>query len=274
MEVQVPIRPIGASDLQIQAYVHRQGDAVGIAGVPVVYKTVAYHFNHTAPSPALPRNIMLTARIQIQSTTPTTEIDNSLFTINASGHKVRFSKGNLKQNGPSSSFHQNQYDRSASQNDTERDLFQWNVVETDPMAAAGWRVLESAEWDYLVNTRPVEHRFAKASVAGVNGLILFPDSYVQPSGIPLNHVNAASMDYGANYSDFNNYTAEQWAGMEAAGAIFLPAAHNGGGEGHYWSFTTDVSNTARRLYFSVNELYATNAEPQANTCSIRMVKNE
>jgi hypothetical protein len=273
VEVQVPVRPVGAGDLTIEVYAHRQGEAIGISGAPVVYKTVVSHFNHTAAAPALARNVMLTARVQIQSTTPTAEIDNSLFTINASGDKVRFSKGNLKQSGSVWSFHENQYDRSASQDDTERDLFQWSVVGTETMGA-GWRALTAEEWHYLVTTRP-GNRFAKACVAGVNGLILFPDSYVHPSGISLNHVNDASMGSGgsATYSSFNSFTAEQWARMEVAGAILLPAVHNNGGEGHYWSSTSDANNTAKRFYFSVGELFAANAEPTINTCSIRLVRS-
>lgn len=279
VEVQVPVRPIGTSNLTIEIYAHRQGEAIGISGVPAVRKTVVYHFNHADSSPALARNVLLTAKVQIQSTTPTTEIDNSLFTIDAEGHQVRFSKGNLKQNGSSWSFHTKQYDLSATQDDTERDLFQWSVASgwnssTSVEGNTGWRVLTSEEWNYLINSRSGS-RFAKASVAGVNGLILFPDSYVQPYGITLNYLNVVSLSSGgsANFSDFNSFSDAQWTQMEAAGAIFLPAVHNSGGKGHYWSSTSQSDDDAKRLYFSNYELGATAQESKTNTCSIRLVKS-
>ena len=74
-----------------------------------------------------------------------------------------------------------------------------------------------------------------------------------------------------NYSD-NTFTTSQWESMEAAGAIFLPAVHNGGGTGHYWSSNEGTSGNAKRLYFSDSELTTTVDEAQTNTCSVRLVK--
>lgn len=60
--------------------------------------------------------------------------------------------------------------------------------------------------------------------------------------------------------------------MEAAGAIFLPAPYSPGGEGHYWSSNSSGDDKAKRLFFSLRELSATNPETQTNSCSIRLVK--
>lgn len=277
--VQVPILPIGetAKPLRIEVFAYRQGSLIGGSGVPMVYSTKIYHYNDAKSVSSLGRNVMMNAGIEIKTPgagihTTTEDIDNSLFSVSGS-KKVHFSKGNLKQNGDNWEFNANQYSSTAS------DLFQWSVVNgwsssTSVADNTGWSVLTSDEWNYLINSRS-GNRFAKARVADVNGLILFSDSYVQPSGITLNHVNDVSLSSGgsANYSDFNNFTAAEWTQMEAAGAIFLPAVHNTGGEGHYWSSTSSNDTEAKRFYFSVSELYTTNSEPKTNTCSVRLVRS-
>lgn len=78
-------------------------------------------------------------------------------------------------------------------------------------------------------------------------------------------------DGSMSFSD-NTFTTDQWNSMEAAGAIFLPAVHNTGGEGHYWFSTSSNDTEAKRFYFSVSELYTTNSEPKTNTCSVRLVR--
>ena len=58
---------------------------------------------------------------------------------------------------------------------------------------------------------------------------LFPDDYQQPEGIPLEKLgqisyNSSGVYYatsGLSSSDANSFTLEQWAQMEAAGAVFL-----------------------------------------------------
>ena len=282
LTVQVPIRPIGEAVLRIEVFAHCLANKNNISGTPRVYMTTRYHYSNAQPVSGLGRNKMMTARIKITNAGSTSKdtIDNhSLFTIDAQGHQVRFSKGNLKQNGSSWSFHENQYDCSATQDDTERDLFQWSVAGdwnsagTSVADTTGWRVLTAAEWEYIVNIR-LGNRFAKARVAGVNGLILFPDNYVQPSEIRLNYVNVVSSDLASIYSDFNDLDATDWGKMEAAGAIFLPAVHSGGGEGHYWSTSTAPAGESKALSlcFSVSTLSPANPDDKTNTpCSIRLV---
>jgi hypothetical protein len=75
----------------------------------------------------------------------------------------------------------------------------------------GWYTLSKDEWTYLLNERPnAAQRKAFATVAGVKGLVILPDEWTQPAGVTAG----------------NSYTAEQWIKMEAAGAVFLPAAGN------------------------------------------------
>lgn len=116
-----------------------------------------------------------------------------------------------------------------------------------------WRVLTSAEWAYLFNTRSnttvnnVENaRFTKTAITTpgsttVNGLIIFPDSYSgdTPSGVTWGTINGTSNGYTTTC------TADGWAALEAAGCVFLPAAgyrsgssvNEVGSYGRYWSST-------------------------------------
>lgn len=96
-------------------------------------------------------------------------------------------------------------------------------------ANSGWRMLTNDEWNCLFNTRTASTvagtsnaRFAKAKLFDTtHGIILFPDNYTHPEGI--------TVPIGINKTDntswsANQYTAAEWAKMEAAGAVFLPAA--------------------------------------------------
>ena len=113
----------------------------------------------------------------------------------------------------------------------------------------GWRTLSATELEYLFITRTastvnstVNARFAKAKVNNIYGVILFPDSYTHPDGVtPPTNINVTD-DNG--WTD-NNYSSAQWAQLEAAGAVFLPASGDRTGTylnsdwkySNYWSST-------------------------------------
>jgi hypothetical protein len=269
-EVQVPIRPIGesAKPLRIEIFAHGRGDAIDDPDAPTVYKTVVCHYSHTNDVSNLGRNKMITAQVGLRTQsgdhTSINMIDNSLFSV-SSNKKVRFSKGNLWCTTSSGyTFHTNQYDcNGTTQLASNKDLFPWK----DTTYISDWSVLSAEEWNYLINTRPGD-RFAKACVNGVNGLIIFSDTYRHPIALALVKVNYSG---SMNYSE-NTFDTGKWESMEAAGAIFLPAVHNGGGTGHYWSSNEGTSGNAKRLYFSDSELTTTVDEDQTNTCSVRLVK--
>ena len=278
--VQIPIRPIGTGNLQIEVYAHCQGAAVGGGGVPEVPTTIIYHYNDSKPVDSLVRNEMMVAGIVVSNGghTDTGTIDNTLFSV-GNGKYVRFSEGNLRYTGSGYTFHTNQYDRVATQSDSDKDLFDWSVVDAwdtnaSVAGATGWRVLTSDEWDHLIFLRSGS-RFAKACVNGVNGLIIFPDAYVHPISKELKNVN---VNGSMNFSD-NTFDSGQWSSMEAAGAAFLPAAgyYDGRTEqssagGHYWSSTKELMDNAKRLYFSAGEVTTTYEGPQSHGCTVRLAK--
>ena len=112
-----------------------------------------------------------------------------------------------------------------------------NAISNGGNSAHQWRTLSRGEWDYLLNTRAnASVKKATGSVNEVHGLILLPDSWTLPEGCSFNAGFASDWTH-------NTYTLAQWIMMEAAGALFLPAAGGRGGklvnsvgyEGEYWS---------------------------------------
>lgn len=225
------------------------------------------------------------------------------FTINASGEKVVFSQGNLQYVG-TWQFAENQWDCfSTSQYNDHRDLFGWGTGDAPNKVSdnngdygtftdwgtnaitnggntenSGWRTLTKDEWVYLFYSREnAATLFGFGSVNGMNGLIILPDNWTTPEGASftasttLGLTNQGSYyhnDNNDNYSH-NTYTAEQWAVMESAGAVFLPAAAYRHGEdsninytalgGFYWSSTPSSTDKAYYLNFYSNDL-----DPQFN----------
>ena len=131
---------------------------------------------------------------------------------------------------------------------------------------SGWRTLTQAEWNYVINTRTASTvngvanaRYAKAKVANVHGVILFPDSYTHPTTVAQPVGINATNNTGWNG---NNYSADNFALMQANGAVFLPAAgrrsgasvNYSGSEGSYWSSSYSGTYNAHTMYFKDNEL--------------------
>ncbi len=136
----------------------------------------------------------------------------------------------------------------------------YNAIGND--APGTWRTLTRDEWDYLVNLRAASTvdgtdsaRYAEAIVCGVMGLILFPDRFERPAGIDT-IVNINRNSFTLSFSD-NIYTAGQWAQLEDAGAVFLPASGFRGGTwlstigegGSYWASTCNADRQAYALLF-------------------------
>lgn len=109
-------------------------------------------------------------------------------------------------------------------------------------------------WEGNYPERDVENaRFVHAQVGERHGLILFPDHYVQPEGIPLSMINL----YNAN-SIRNPLTVEQFEKMAASGAVFLPGNGSSsqafyqtstvyGDGGTYHHFMSIMANSAVRV---------------------------
>ena len=204
--------------------------------------------------------------------------------------KVYFSQGNLQytQSTNTWSIAENQYDTIGSANLVDGaladkiDLFAWSGSTATAKWGVGistsnndytgdfvdwgknigdgstWRTLTYDEWNYLHSGRAnagnlkgvARIKLNEADTTYTNGLIFLPDTWSCPDGITF---TTATGSY-----ENNTFTLEQWEQLEAAGAVFLPAAglRSSWGvdyvqqDGYYWSASPQSSLRALYLYFS------------------------
>ena len=146
---------------------------------------------------------------------------------------------------------------SADNTDYSGSFVDWGTNQIGNDAPNTWRTLTKEEWEYLLETRTNAISLkGVAQVNGVNGLILLPDKWTETNGVTFKSGfhNETGAEY---YSDSQTFTAEQWSKLEAAGAVFLPAAGLYDGSdvgnvqdyGYYWSATEYYSHIAYCLGF-------------------------
>lgn len=105
----------------------------------------------------------------------------------------------------------------------------YNMIKYGGLAHKQWRTPTYNEWKYLFKGRTGAAE--KWGLAIINnkykGCVLLPDDWTEP------YSNCFVSGMGNEY-DTNKYTLNQWALMEAAGAVFFPSASN--------RFGTSVAN--------------------------------
>ncbi len=171
---------------------------------------------------------------------------------------------------------------STSPSDYAGDFADWGANTIGTSAPNTYRTLTKDEWTYLLETRTnasekqgVAHiNITEDGAQAANGLILLPDNWVCPDGI-------AFTNDGTDYSA-NTFTLAQWQKLEAAGAVFLPAAGTRmsvgmadvQSTGSYWTATTLTTNYPYRMAFGTDTKANANA---ANTCilgyAVRLVQD-
>ncbi len=218
----------------------------------------------------------------------------------SSTKKVMFSRGNLKYlggtytNESSWTFNQNQYDVGQYNSTGNSNYFAQYIHDGgNPAVLANnvsgtaedwgtlfdnndnkhWFTMTEAEWQYLLFSRVeadlVDHSYTRGNVAGVNGMILFPDGF-NFSNFPT-AAGSAPTSYDADATDYETctYTAEQWSWLEKEGCVFLPAGgwvnhnegtgpaqHNNNADGWYRTMTPAVigNNHAQALHFTEGDV--------------------
>ena len=158
----------------------------------------------------------------------------------------------------------------------------YNAISNGGNSAGMWRLLSSDEWGYLLYERTgASDLLGVGCVAGVNGLILLSDDFVLPDSIEFRH--AVASDSGEDlYRIVNDYTAVEWTRMEAAGAVFFPAAGARLGTrvmytaiaGYYWSSTPFEYDTVS-IYcmgFDSSRAVWEGLSNRTNGRSVRLVK--
>ena len=253
----------------------------------------------TKPAPTAPKKVVVSQPV-------------GCFSVGADQY-VAFAPGNLQYTYSSRkwSFAENQYDTigNANTNGTTLgsviDMFGWSTsssawgvsTSSNNTDYAGefldwgantigkdkpntWRTLTSEEWDYLLNLRPdAANLKGIAQVAGVNGLVLLSDNWTTPAGLTFKSGFVTTYDESA-FATHQTFTAEQWAQMQEAGAVFLPAVGVRNSASiyflnnycNYWSATSFGDSYAFYISATPNEAYVGNAD-RNNGQAVRLVKN-
>ena len=150
---------------------------------------------------------------------------------------------------------------SKTNDDYKGSFVDWGTNKIGNDAPNTWRTLTYDEWRYLLSYRPNASSLkGVAQVNGVNGLILLPDNWTCPAGVTFK--SGFHENYGADYfADYQTFTASEWSKIEAAGAVFLPAAGRRYGsavgvlqcQGFYWSASEYNNDDAYFFYFDSPE---------------------
>lgn len=129
-------------------------------------------------------------------------------------------------------------------NDDEESLYSGCWVFNDIVNGGGytWRPLSLEEWNYIFGYRATSTlngvdnaRHARATVAGINGILIFPDnigevwtsdeSVLGPrpvsSEINKDKISTGGSKVSFTYGSANNYTAAQMVQMAKVGVVFL-----------------------------------------------------
>ena len=145
-----------------------------------------------------------------------------------------------------------------------------------------WRLLTKDEWGYILNERENASKlFGVASVNGVNGLIILPDSCVIPDDVTFCAAVASDSDADL-YRVVNDFDLAEWMLLEGEGAVFFPAAGARIGTrtmyqgiaGYYWTETI-FEYEATSIYcmgFDSSRAVWEGLSNRTNGRSVRLVK--
>lgn len=126
---------------------------------------------------------------------------------------------------------------------------------------ASWRLLTGDELNYLFSARTAADGtvpsingksaiYLKCKVNDVNGVLLFPDAFVWPPGAGAISKASGVNDWNDNF--FATFTLEEFAALEAAGCVFLPAAGSRTGGVTYDVGTQGYYRTSTGIVLSFN----------------------
>ena len=184
----------------------------------------------------------------------------------------------------------------SSDNGDYTEYYEWGKHFT-PVGGKEWHAPKCVEWEYVMFTRPATKvngvynaRYARIRIDNngdrINGLMLFPDVYNHPAGVALpkpESINYTNNNNGGSYTD-NIYTVEEWALLEDAGCVFLPAGgqrikkegavgfYDVNTEGHYWS-QCDLGDPehACNMYYTTYRPYIYDKNDKYKGFSVRLV---
>ena len=160
--------------------------------------------------------------------------------------------------------------------DCSGNFVDWGANKIGNDAPNTWRTLTKEEWQYVVWDRPNASSLrGTAQVNGVNGVMLLPDDWSCPSDIIFKS-SSISLQTPKDYANNQTFTADQWSRLEAAGAVFLPAAGCGTVWyvrlwGYYWSATERNADFVYVFYFFLSGMDSNS--DRYTPCSVRLVED-
>ena len=155
----------------------------------------------------------------------------------------------------------------------------YNAISNGGNTPNLWRTLSGNEWNYVFYMRstPSNILYAKATVNSVNGVILLPDNW-NSTVYALNYTNRSDAPFTTN-----EIPEENWATMESAGAVFLPAAgqrlgdelYDVGYYGLYWSSSliTAIPYGPKYFFFDGESADMHNTETRSLGFSVRLARD-
>lgn len=155
-----------------------------------------------------------------------------------------------------------------------------NAIANGGNKSNQWRTLTGQEWHYIFTQRPNATRLYGAATirtdkADICGIVILPDEWNTPD----------KLVFSPNVTEWlaNTFDAVQWAQMEQAGAVFLPAAgdreegtqvQNIQSTGYYWSSTMcEDGSGASAFAFGGGEIYPSMCNSRNCGFSIRLVQD-
>lgn len=168
---------------------------------------------------------------------------------------------------------QNYLNHDMSGDYAEADWGWHNAISNGGNQTHMWRTMETGLHTY--------NDYTSGKVNGMPGVIILCEGYSHPLATPLNTT------YSNDYSN-NTITAEDWAKMEVAGAIFLPAAGLRGEPGvqiwgadgtlfterKFWGFYWYANSITDIMAASLNthEMYSSMSFYKCAGCAVRLVR--
>lgn len=158
----------------------------------------------------------------------------------------------------------------------------WGYNTISGYASGDWRTPTKEDWDAFFDKESIYDvtRMDAGTVAGVCGLIILPDDFIDPKTSSARASGAFVTPHDNSYNQ-NVYTAEAWKAMENAGAVFLPCEGYRNGTtiqssinyGQYWTSTAGDSDNASRLLFRHGRTYNTVSKHRNHGRAVRLVRD-
>lgn len=161
----------------------------------------------------------------------------------------------------------------------ESGLVQWSAAVA--MQDANWQLLTGDEWSYLLASGRTDASDLNSlgTINGENVLIILPDGWVKPDGVPDFSTAYMSEGFGAN-----TYDSDTWALMAASGAVYLPCggySENGSDvinptdHGRYWAADADEydSSKGHTMAFHNGYIHDLNSSDKALYYSVILVRD-